>query len=132
MLLMRFRKRWLAKINQVFTNRITSHFAGRLPGFGIVTHIGRKSGRAYRTPVNVFADANGFSIALTYGQQSEWVKNVIAAGGCQLESRGKNYQLSQPTIVHDPNRRRFPFPARTILGIVGANDVMQLRVAEKV
>jgi hypothetical protein len=50
-LLMRFRKRWLAKklakINIVFTNRITSLFAGWLPGFGILTHVGRKSGKVY-------------------------------------------------------------------------------------
>ena len=33
LLMMRFRERWLAKINIVFTNRITSLFAGWLPGF---------------------------------------------------------------------------------------------------
>jgi len=49
-LMMRFRKRWLAKINIAFTNRITGMFAGWLPGFGILTHIGRKSGKVYRTP----------------------------------------------------------------------------------
>jgi hypothetical protein len=53
-LLMRFRKRWLAKINIAFTNRITSLFAGWLPGFGILTHVGRKSGKEYRTPVNMW------------------------------------------------------------------------------
>jgi hypothetical protein len=36
-LMMRFRKRWLAKINIAFPNRITSLFAGWLPGFGILT-----------------------------------------------------------------------------------------------
>ncbi len=36
-LMMRFRKRWLAKINIVFTNRINGLFAGWLPGFGILT-----------------------------------------------------------------------------------------------
>ena len=47
-LLMRFRKRWLARINIVFTNRMTNLFAGWLPGFGILTHVGRKSGKIYR------------------------------------------------------------------------------------
>src|SRR5258705_13272354 len=64
-LLMRFRKRWLARVNIVLTNRITSRFAARLPGFGILTHVGRKSGRVYRTPVNVFRVSEGFLIALT-------------------------------------------------------------------
>ena len=93
-LMMRFRKRWLAKINIALTNRITSLFAGSLPGFGILTHVGRKSGKLYRTPINVLRASNGFIIALTYSSQSEWVKNVLAAGGCELKTRGKQYQLS--------------------------------------
>ena len=95
-LMMRFRKRWLAKINIAFTNRITSLFAGWLPGFGILTHVGRKSGKVYPTPVNVFRMPNGFVIALTYSSQSEWVKNVLAAGGCELKTVGKKYQLVAP------------------------------------
>ncbi len=47
-LMMRFRKRWLAKINIILTNRITSLFAGWLPGFGILTYVGRKSGKGVR------------------------------------------------------------------------------------
>jgi deazaflavin-dependent oxidoreductase (nitroreductase family) len=125
-LLIRFRKRWVAAFNRTILNRITRRFANRLPGFGILTHVGRKSGRVYRTPVNVFRAPEGFLIALTYGRDSEWVKNVLSAGGCQLETRGLVYQLSAPTIVDDPTRRRFPLPVRMILGIIGANDFMQL------
>ena len=125
-LLVRFRKRWVAAFNLAVTNRITSLFASRLPGFGIVTHKGRKSGRIYRTPVNVFRAPDGFLIALTYGRDSEWVRNVVAAGGCQLETHGARYQLSAPTIVHDPTRRRFPLVVRMILGLIGANDFLQL------
>src|SRR5580692_12000143 len=78
-LLIRFHKRWVAAFNLAVTNRITSRFAGRLPGFGIVTHVGRKSGKVYRTPVNVFRAPEGFLIALTYGRESEWVRNVVTA-----------------------------------------------------
>src|SRR5215831_18264135 len=85
-LLMRFRKRWLAKINIAITNRITGLFAGWLPGFGILAHVGRMSGKLYRTPVNVFRAPNGFIIALTYSSQCEWVKNVLAARGCELKN----------------------------------------------
>jgi deazaflavin-dependent oxidoreductase (nitroreductase family) len=127
-LMMRFRKRWLAKINIAFTNRITSLFAGWLPGFGILTHVGRKSGKVYRTPVNVFGTSNGFIIALTYSSQSEWVKNVLAAGGCELKTRGKKYQLSSPNVVHDPTRRRFPIPVRLVLSIVGADEYMKFSI----
>jgi deazaflavin-dependent oxidoreductase (nitroreductase family) len=123
--MMRFRKRWLAKINIAFTNRITSLFAGWLPGFGILTHVGRKSRKTYRTPVNVFRASNGFIIALTYSSQSEWVKDVLAAGGCELKTRGKKYPLSLPKVVRDPTRRRFPVPVRLVLRIVGADECME-------
>ena len=128
-LLMRFRKRWLAKINIAFTNRITSLFAGWFPGFGILTHAGRKSGKIYRTPVNVVRASNGFIIALTYSSQSEWVKNVLAAGGCELQTRGKKNQLSAPKVVRDPTRKRFPFPVRIVLRLVGADEYMELSKA---
>jgi deazaflavin-dependent oxidoreductase (nitroreductase family) len=124
-LLIRFRKKWVAAFNLAVTNRITKRFAARLPGFGILTHIGRKSGEVYRTPVNVFRAPEGFLIALTYGRESEWVQNVLAAEGCQLETRGVRRLLSAPTIVHDPTRRRFPFPVRIVLRLIGANDFMQ-------
>jgi len=125
-LMMRFRKRWLAKINIVFTNRITGLFAASLPGFGILTHVGRRSGKIYRTPVNVFRAPNGFVIALTYSSQAEWVKNVLAAGGCELKTRGKEHQLSSPKIVRDSTRRQFPIPLRVVLRIVGADEYMEL------
>ena len=124
-LAMRFRKRWLAKFNILVTNRITGLFAGWLPGFGILTHVGRKSGKVYRTPINVFQVSNGFIIALTYSSQSEWVKNVLAAGGCELKTRGRKYQLSSPTVMHDPTRRRFPFLVRIGLRLVGASEYIE-------
>jgi deazaflavin-dependent oxidoreductase (nitroreductase family) len=127
-LMMRFRKRRLAKINITFTNRITSLFAGWVPGFGILTHVGRKSGKVHRTPVNVFRASNGFIIALTYSSQCEWVKNVLAAGGCELKTRGKKYELAAPKVVRDPSRLRFPLPVRSVLRIVGANEYMEFSI----
>ena len=56
-LLMRFRKRWLAKINIAVTNRITRLFAGWLPGFGILTHVGRKSGEGVPNPSESLSSA---------------------------------------------------------------------------
>jgi deazaflavin-dependent oxidoreductase (nitroreductase family) len=125
-LLIRFRKRWVAAFNVAVTNRIAIRFAARLPGFGILTHVGRKSGKLYRTPVNVFRATEGFLIALTYGRESEWVRNVLAAGACELETRHVLYQLSAPTIVFDPTRRRCPLFVRIVLRLIGANDFMQL------
>jgi deazaflavin-dependent oxidoreductase (nitroreductase family) len=90
--------------------------------------VGRKSGKVYRTPINVFRAPNGFIIALTYSSQSEWVKNVLAAGGCELQARRKKYRLSAPYVVHDSTRQRFPIPVRIVPKIVGADEYMEFSV----
>jgi len=128
-LLMRFRKRWLAKFNIAVTNRITGLFAGWLPGFGILTHIGRKSGKVYRTPINVFRTQSGFAIALIYSSKSEWVQNVLAAGGCELKTVGTNYRLFAPKVMRDSTRQRFPFIVRVVLTLVGADEYLELQKA---
>lgn len=88
--------RSVARFNRQFTNRLALRIAGYLPGFAIVRHVGRKSGRAYRAPVNAFAIVGGYIIALTYGSESDWVKNVLAAGSCELQTRGRRVRLFNP------------------------------------
>jgi deazaflavin-dependent oxidoreductase (nitroreductase family) len=129
-LLIRFRRKSVARFNRAVTNRITRRFAGRAPGFGIIVHRGRRSGRVYRTPVNVFATPGGFMIALTYGRESEWVQNVLAAGGCTLESRGTVYRLTAPLVVHDPALLRLPAVIRLIPRLGGATDYLRCSVAD--
>lgn len=118
--------RSVARFNARVTNRVTRTFAGRLPGFGIVTHVGRTSERTYRTPVNVFRSGDRYVIALTYGADSDWVKNVAAAGGCELRTRGRTVRLADPRIVADPSRHLVPAPVRLILRLIRASDFMLL------
>ena len=66
--LVRFRKRSIAAFHRAITNRMARPFAAQLPGFAIVTNVSRKSGKLYRTPVNVFRRPGEFLIALTYGR----------------------------------------------------------------
>jgi deazaflavin-dependent oxidoreductase (nitroreductase family) len=113
-------------MNRVVTNRITGLFAGRAPGFGVIVHLGRRSGRQYRTPVNVFGTPGGYLVALTYGPDSDWVKNVVAGNGCELEVRGRRVRLTDPTIVHDESRRDVPLVVRTILRLLGVTDFLRL------
>ena len=118
--------RSVARFNKRFTNRVALRVAGYLPGFAIVSHIGRNSGRAYRTPVNAFATDGGYIIALTYGAESDWVKNVLAAGACELQTRGRRMRLAAPCIVVDPEIRWAPFPVRLILGLINAPQYLRL------
>jgi deazaflavin-dependent oxidoreductase (nitroreductase family) len=118
--------RGLAAFNRRVTNRITGPFAGRLPGFGVVVHRGRRSHREYRTPVNAFVAAGGYVVALTYGKDSDWIKNVLAAGGCELVTRGRTVRLTAPELFHDERQQHVPRPVRRILRALGVSDFMRL------
>jgi hypothetical protein len=69
--------RAIGRLNRVGLNRLSRPVAAHLPGFGVVHHRGRRSGRAYRTPVNLFPTQRGFVIALTYGPRTDWMRNVL-------------------------------------------------------
>jgi deazaflavin-dependent oxidoreductase (nitroreductase family) len=108
-------------------NPLLLRVAGRLPGFAIVSHVGRKSGHGYRTPVNVFrTDDGGYIIALTYGPESDWVKNALAAGSCELLTRGRRVRLSDPRIETDRSKGWAPLPVRNALSLVRAPQYMRL------
>ena len=57
----------MARFNRQVLNHLTRPIARRLPGFGVIIHRGRRSGRTYETPVNVFRRGDGYVVALTYG-----------------------------------------------------------------
>jgi deazaflavin-dependent oxidoreductase (nitroreductase family) len=122
----------VAELNRVGLNRLTRHIADRLPGFGIVLHRGRRSGREFRTPLNVFRTDDGFVIALTYGPEADWVKNVLAAGGCDLLTRGRRHSLTNPRVVHDETRRHMPkvFVSQ-VLALADVKDFLYLDEAQR-
>ena len=93
----------LARFNRHVTNPIQRLWAGWAPAFAIVEHVGRRSGKPYRTPVSVFsAEVDrkpGVAILLTYGPDRDWLKNLVAAGGGRMEQYGKTFGLADPQVV---------------------------------
>lgn len=116
----------VARFNRRVTNRITGTFADRLPGFAILTHKGRKSGKTYRIPINAFRDGNDYLFALTYGAETDWVRNVQAAGGCEIMTRGHTIRLTNPRVVSDPKQEWAPLPVRLVLGLIDARQYMRM------
>ena len=110
-------------------NPIARRFASWLPGFGILEYRGRKSGRTYRTPINVFRRGDWYVFALTYGADVEWVKNVVAAGGCILRTRGRAVRLIEPEVFVDPSRRLMPLVVRIVLRFDRATEFLRMRIA---
>ncbi|AOW94633.1 hypothetical protein BFN03_08370 [Rhodococcus sp. WMMA185] len=116
--------RSMARFNRVATNQLTRGAAKYLPGFAVVEHRGRRSGRAYRTPVNVFVEGGHYRFALTYGDNSDWVKNVVGAGGCTIETRHRTVELIDPKIVEDGSHAWAPPGVRTVLRAISADTYL--------
>src|SRR3954453_20234585 len=116
----------VARFNRHILNPLTRRFAGKAPGFAIVVHRGRASGRLYRTPINAFKRRDGYMLALTYGPGADWVKNVLAAGECLLITDGRRGRLSNPRVVRDPARHGTPPPVRLILGLLDVDQFLLL------
>ncbi|MDD7811675.1 nitroreductase family deazaflavin-dependent oxidoreductase [Mycobacterium sp. CSUR Q5927] len=89
----------LARFNRHVTNPIQRMWAGWAPSFGILEHVGRRSGKPYRTPLTVFSTDNGVAIMLTYGPDRDWLKNITAAGTAKVRRHGKTFTVTQPRVV---------------------------------
>lgn len=90
---------WLARFNRHVTNPIQRLWAGWAPTFGILEHVGRKSGRPYRTPLTVFSTSDGVAILLTYGPNRDWLKNITAAGSARMKRHGRTFTVTDPRVV---------------------------------
>ncbi len=111
----------IRKFNRDVLNRLTGKIARSAHGpFVIVQHTGRKSGKPYETPIIAIPAADGFVIALTYGPEVDWFKNISAAGKCGILRHKQQYAVSsiQPLSVPEA-LAYFPGIERVILRIVG-------------
>jgi deazaflavin-dependent oxidoreductase (nitroreductase family) len=90
---------WLARFNRHVTNPIQRLWAGWAPTMGILEHVGRRSGNAYRTPLNVFSTDEGVAVLLTYGPNRDWLKNLTAAGEGRMRRYGKTFTVTDPRVM---------------------------------
>lgn len=107
--------RWIARANKAGLNRLTKFIAPWAPGWAVVVHRGRRSGRTFRTPLWAFRREGGYVIALTYGRETDWVRNVLAAGGCELETRRRRYEVGSPRVYRDESAAGMPLLIRFML-----------------
>jgi deazaflavin-dependent oxidoreductase (nitroreductase family) len=121
--------RFLRPFTMRFVNPLAKRFAGWLPGFALLTLTGRRTGHRYRIPINVFHRDGDYVFALTYGRDVDWVRNVLAAGGCDVQVRGRHMRLVEPTLVRDPARRLVPSPVRLGLRVLRVDDFLRMRPA---
>jgi len=110
--------RFLRRVNRVLTNPIMGTFAWLVPPLAVVHHVGRKSGRHYRSPVVAFRSASGFVIPMTYGRDVDWARNIVRAHGCEIVHMGQRFRLRNPRIVNFKAAAPWlPAIVRPVLGV---------------
>jgi deazaflavin-dependent oxidoreductase (nitroreductase family) len=110
-----------------YANPVLRPLARKLPYLGVLTYPGRKTGRTYQTPLNVFRRGDVYLFLPTYGSEAQWVKNVLASGSASLETRGRIVPLVEPELITDPELRPAPPLVRFVERRVGVTQYLQMR-----
>ena len=75
--------------------------AGRrwFPAWAVVRHRGRVTGRTLTVPVAVVVTSDSFVVNLPWGAHTNWVRNVVTAGGCTIRWKGADHPVDDPRII---------------------------------
>jgi deazaflavin-dependent oxidoreductase (nitroreductase family) len=80
-------------------NPVALRLAGRAGSLAVLVHTGRRTGRTYRTPVRAFRRGHWVAVGANFGADSQWVKNVVDAGHCEMLLRHDLLHLERPKVV---------------------------------
>ncbi len=119
--------RWLARVNKRAFNPIEIRRGVR----PVLIHVGRSSGKTYRTPLDAHPLADGYLFIPMYGPRSDWVRNVLAAGSARLLLGSKEIELESPRIVKQ--RDVWPLlltPTKPPRGISGDSELLKADVCQ--
>jgi deazaflavin-dependent oxidoreductase (nitroreductase family) len=91
----------------------------------VLVHRGRKSGRVFKTPVEVLVDDRAgaeFIVAPMWGKDSDWYRNVVAGGLVEVHARGEALEVEWRELdeaerrpAMDAYREAHPIYSRIIL-----------------
>ncbi|CAM4026203.1 nitroreductase family deazaflavin-dependent oxidoreductase [Tsukamurella strandjordii] len=97
----------------------------------VVRHVGRRSGKAYETPVDAFdTGRDTLLVALPYGPDTDWVRNITAAGGADVLRRGREFTVTAPRVVATAEVvDELPASLRRTLRLFNVENCLELRVA---
>ena len=119
--------KWLARFNKRTFNKMELRRGVR----PVVTHVGRSSGRTYQTPLDAHPIDGGYLFILNYGPDSDWVRNIMAAGTAHLTIGEDEYDLVNPQILD--TEQAFPLlpeGTKTPPSWVGVNECLRMDLAE--
>jgi deazaflavin-dependent oxidoreductase (nitroreductase family) len=121
---------WLHRLARRYLNPwvLRLGLAGRRwSPIGLVLSVGRRTGRSYATPLAVHRHEGQCFIPLTYGPNARWCLNVLAADGCRVRLRGREYAGTEPRVVR---RGALPPTLRIAYRLIGMREFLALTVRE--
>ena len=93
-------RRRLFPVLRPLYKQVLNPFALRDPRrWGVVHHVGRRSGAAYHTPIDAERTTRGVIIPVVYGPGADWCRNILAAGRCTLTLNGEELALTTPQVI---------------------------------
>jgi deazaflavin-dependent oxidoreductase (nitroreductase family) len=120
----------VARFNRLINNPIQGVYAWLVPPWAVIFHRGRRSGRQYRTPLIAFKHDRTLIIALLYGEESQWRRNLEAAGGGHVVRGGRAYKVGVPCVIDTDNAtvlRTLSAPNRTYCRLADKQVILEIR-----
>ena len=115
--------RWLARFNR----RVINPREVRKGVRPVLIHVGRSSGNTYRTPLDAHPSPDGYVFIPMYGPRTDWVKNVLAAGGARLCVDGQEIELESPQMVRKADIwPLLPTTTKTPPGISDESELLRM------
>jgi deazaflavin-dependent oxidoreductase (nitroreductase family) len=114
----------------VFNPRVLRAATQGETSWGVVHHVGRRSGAAYDTPIDAQRTPDGVLIPVVYDPRADWCRNILAAGHCTLTLNGEGLTLTEPQVIPiaEAQLRLSPEKGRSWHGI-GIEHCLSLKTA---
>ena len=106
-------------------------FSGRSSRDALLHHVGRRSGKAYATPLTAHRSEDTIIIPLPYGTETDWLRNLQAAGQGVVELEGHSFTVNEQEVV--PIDQIMPLLPPSVARIVKLHETehaLRLHVAE--
>jgi deazaflavin-dependent oxidoreductase (nitroreductase family) len=116
--------RWLARVNK----HVFNPWMIRRGVQPVLIHVGRSSGKTYRTPMDAHRLPDGYLFIPMYGPRTDWLNNVLKAGSAHLVIDGNEIELVSPRIVRKQDVWSLLPPTKAPPGISESSELLRMDI----
>ena len=119
---------WWGEVNK----RVFNPSALNSGKWKVLTHVGRSSGRVYRTPLDAYEVDGTYVFILVYGSKSDWVQNLLHNGSARLDDGGEIIELAAPRLI--PGEKAWILLdglAKPPPGFLNVNEFLQMDITSR-